>query len=177
MTIGDSKSPHDRRRAQAEPAATRTWRPTRLGAAPAAALALAPVVVGVGFRIDAWPLAALGWVGVALLAAAALITSQLRHLAPDEIAGRRSVAGRLEDTTTRRVVLGLLAAAYLPLALLAALEPWIMVALVTAPLLIQPVWRLRSGAVSGQLEPVVRDIALVCLQYGAVVGLTLAVTA
>lgn len=153
----------------------RVGRPA-LGVLPLTSVLVASVLVLIGFDADAWERAGLGWLGVACLTGAVVAARSLRCVFPDQVAGRRSLALRLGDAPTRLVYAGLVAAAYAVLGGLALTAPWAAVALVTALPLAIPVWRVRSGAVSGQLDPVVRDTALITLNYGALVGLALALS-
>ncbi|MGH3657743.1 MAG: hypothetical protein ACRDUA_13900 [Micromonosporaceae bacterium] len=142
---------------------------TRLGVLPVAALTLAPVLVLAGLGQHRWYVIGLGLVGVALLAAATWTAHRLRTNFEDDITERRTVAVWLGDAGTRRWYLGLVATAYLSFAGLALLVPWTALALVTALLLALPGWQVGSGAISGQLDPVVRDTALVTCYAGALI--------
>jgi len=145
----------------------------KLGRLAVTALLVAPLLVAVGFSPGRWYAAALGWFGVALIAGATLTAHSLRSHLEDEIAGERSLAVVLGEVWTRRLYLGLAATAYLVLLGLLPVAPWTALALVTALLLGYPGWQVSSGAVSGHLDSVVRDTALVAVYYGALVGLGL----
>ncbi|MGH3716395.1 MAG: hypothetical protein ACRDT4_23485 [Micromonosporaceae bacterium] len=170
MTIGDQSAARtrDERRLPRTP----------VGALAGLAMLAAPVLVTVGGLIGraGWLTVGLGWLGVGLLVAAALTVHSLRSSFEDEIAEQTSLAVRLGEHRTRWLYYGLVAAAYLVLGGLVLRAPWTAIALVTVLLLGFPVWQVRSGAVSGQLNPVVRDTALVSLHYGALVGLALALS-
>lgn len=141
-----------------------------LGRLTVTALLVAPLLVLAGLTTSPWYATALGWLGVALIAGAALTAHSLRSNLEDDLAGDRTLAVVLGDRWTRRLYAGLVAAAYVVAAGLVALAPWTALALVTAPLLGLPIWRVSAGAVAGHLDPVVRDTALVAVYYGAGVG-------
>lgn len=146
---------------------------TPLGPLVLLAGALAPVLVLLGGVLGrtGWLPVALGLLGVALLIAASYAMHLLRGSFADEIAEQPNLAVSLGDTWTRWLYYTLLLAAYLVLLGLAALVPWTLIVLLTVPLLGFPVWHVATGAFSGYLTQVVRDTALVALQYGGLIGL------
>lgn len=165
MTIGEPAS--------GAPARSDPLPRTPLGPVATLAAVLAPALVVLGGLLGraGWLPVGLGLLGVALLVAAAYLVHLLRGGFADEIAEQPNLAVSLGDTWTRWLYYTLLLAAYLVLLGLAALVPWTLIVLLTVPLLGFPVWHVATGAFSGYLTQVVRDTALVGLQYGGLVGL------
>lgn len=146
---------------------------TPLGRVAGLALLVAPLLLGAGGLAGGagWLDLGLAYAGLALLVGATLTVHSLRGSFTDEIAEQPSVAVRLGDTWTRRLYLGLVAAAYLTLAALALREPWTAIALLTALVMAFPAHHVVIGAIGPHLNPVVRDTALVCVHYAALVAL------
>ncbi|MGH3738750.1 MAG: hypothetical protein ACRDT6_24600, partial [Micromonosporaceae bacterium] len=169
MTIGHRAGP--------APAAPADPLPrTPLGPLAGLAMALAPVLVVLGGLVGGagWLPVGLGLAGMVLLVVAAFVIHVLRSAFTDEIAEQPNPAVSLGDVWTRRLYYALLGGAYLTLGGLALLVPWTALAFVTVLLLGFPIRHVATGAISDHLTQVVRDTALVSLQYGGLVGLGLA---
>ena len=113
-------------------------------------------------------------VGVGALACAILVANNLRDLATDDAAAKRTLAVRLGDSRTR-VLYGALH--LVPVAMLVPLavrEPWTLLGLAALPLQVGAVVAVRRGADGAQLLPVLRDTALAELAWAAGVALALA---
>jgi 1,4-dihydroxy-2-naphthoate octaprenyltransferase len=117
----------------------------------------------------------LAGVGCGALACAILVANNLRDLATDEVAGKRTMAVRLGDSGTRRLYVGLLATAYVVVLLMAVEHPWVLLALATAPIALRPALRVRRGATGRDLVAVLKATGLCLLAYGVLVGVGLSV--
>ena len=84
-------------------------------------------------------------VPVGLLAAAILVVNNVRDLETDRRAGKRTLAVRLGRERTRTLYAAMLGAAFAALAALAvAIGPWVLVAVVAAPLAVKLVGTVRT---------------------------------
>ena len=122
-----------------------------------------------------WPALA-GAVGVGALACALLVANNLRDIPTDAVTEKRTLAVRLGDARTRRLYLGLLAAALVLVVALAPAHPGALAALVSAVVMLPAVRRVRRGATGLALIPVLRDTGRAELVYGILLGLGLALT-
>ena len=99
-------------------------------------------------------------VAVGALACAILVANNVRDLPTDRLAGKRTLAVVLGDTTSRGVFLGLHAAAYVALVLLAMLStPLVLLGAAALPLSARAGLVVRSGASGARLVPVLKDTA------------------
>ena len=122
-----------------------------------------------------WPALA-GAVAIGSLACALLVANNLRDIPTDTLAGKRTLAVRLGDATTRRLYVGQLALAP---ALALAVAPWhpgTLLALGSVALMAPAVRRIRGGAAGMGLIPVLRDTGRAELAYGVLFGVGLALT-
>ena len=122
-----------------------------------------------------WPALA-GAVAIGSLACALLVANNLRDIPTDTLAGKRTLAVRLGDATTRRLYVGQLALAP---ALALAVAPWhpgTLLALGSVALMAPAVRRIRGGAAGMGLIPVLRDTGRAELAYGVLFGVGLAFT-
>ncbi len=116
-------------------------------------------------------------VAVGLLACAILVANNLRDIATDTAAGKRTLAVRLGDAGTRHLYVGLMAAPSLaPVALALGGHPWALLGLVAAPLQLAPVRTVTGGAVGRDLVPVLRDTGRAELAFAVLVGVGLALS-
>lgn len=121
-----------------------------------------------------WPAVVAG-VGVGLLACAVLMANNLRDIAGDTVAGKRTVAVRLGDRRARRAHAALVTVPYLLLFVLAATTgPTVLLALLSLPLALRAVRAVARHATGMALVPVLRDTGLAELVFGALLGLGLA---
>ncbi len=118
--------------------------------------------------------AVLGGIGCGALACAILVTNNLRDIPTDELAGKQTLAVRLGDPRTRQLYVGLLVAAALVALALAAVTPWALLALLSAPLALAPLRVVRGGAAGRDLVPVLAGTGVLQLVYGALLALGLA---
>ena len=118
--------------------------------------------------------AVLGGIGCGALACAILVTNNLRDIPTDSVAGKRTLAVRLGDPRTRVLYMGLLAAAGVVAVVLAAITPWALVALLSAPLALGPLRVVRGGATGRDLVPVLAGTGKLQLVYGGLLATGLA---
>lgn len=112
--------------------------------------------------------------GVGALACALLVVNNLRDIPTDAAAGKHTLAVRLGDRGTRRLYVGLVAAAFVMVPVAAvAWTPWALVALVAFIPAAPPVGAVLAGASGGALVPVLQATGLIQLLYGLSLGLGL----
>ena len=117
-----------------------------------------------------------GAVGIGLIACALLVTNNLRDVATDAVAGKRTLAVRIGDPATRRLYAGLLAGAGAAVAVAALTRPFALVAVLAVPLAVSPLRAVLGGATGRSLLPVLRDTGRLELAYGLLLGLGLALS-
>lgn len=88
------------------------------------------------------------------LACALLVTNNLRDVAGDTTAGKRTLAVRIGDTATRRLFVGLVVAAFVGLLSVAPTEPGALLGLVALPAALVPIRAVRAGASGAALVAV-----------------------
>ncbi|WP_153397952.1 1,4-dihydroxy-2-naphthoate polyprenyltransferase [Ornithinicoccus halotolerans] len=115
-----------------------------------------------------------GAVGVGALACAILVTNNLRDLAGDRQAGKRTLAVRLGDRRTRRLYAGLLLTAPVSAGVAALAHPWALLALLALPLGYRPAQRVLGGARGAALVPVLAMTGVLQLGYAGLLALGLA---
>lgn len=114
-----------------------------------------------------------GAVGIGLIACALLMVNNVRDIATDTVAGKRTLAVRLGD---RRARLGYVAMVVAPLVLavtLAPAHPWALLTLLLAPVVVRLARVVLGGAQGRELIVVLRDTGLLELGYGVLLGLGL----
>ena len=116
---------------------------------------------------------ALAWlaaVPVGFWAVALLVANNLRDLAGDAAAGKRTLAVRLGEADTRRLYAGLIIGAYLFAPLLALTRPAALLALLSLPLAVAPLRAVLSGARGPALVPALGGTGRAQLVYGALLA-------
>lgn len=121
-------------------------------------------------------LAVLAAVPVGLLTVALLVVNNLRDIAGDEVAGKRTLAVRIGDAATRRLYA---ACVVLPLPLAAGVAAvgsrwWALLALLAAPVALVPVRGVLGGASGRDLIEVLGATSRLTLVYGGLLALGLA---
>ena len=114
--------------------------------------------------------------GAGALACALLVVNNLRDIPSDTVAGKRTLAVRLGDEHTRQVYEGLLALAFVLLAVTALWRVWVLLGVLAAPLVLGPVRAVRSGARGPALIPVLGATGRLQLAYGALATLGLVIS-
>ena len=112
---------------------------------------------------------------VGLVATALLVANNLRDIPGDTAAGKRTLAVRLGDPSTRRLYVALLALTLVAPPLLAVERPGALLALVAAPLAIPPGHAVRSGARGRALIPVLAGTGRFQLGFGLLLAAGLAI--
>ena len=112
-------------------------------------------------------------VPIGLLATALLVANNLRDIPTDAVAGKRTLAVRLGDRTTRAFFVACLAVPFLLLALLAVDHPWVLLALLAIPLAVVPARRVLAGAAGPQLIAVLQATGQLQLMYGVLLTMGL----
>lgn len=119
----------------------------------------------------------LAGVGVGALACAILVANNLRDIATDTVAGKRTLAVLLGDRRTRGFYVVLVLVAVATAVGLAVTEtPWALLALLFAPLAVRGVRVVTSGATGPALIPVLQStgVAELVFAVGLTVGLCVA---
>lgn len=120
--------------------------------------------------------AVLASVGVGALACAVLVTNNVRDIPTDQAVGKKTLAVRIGDRSTRRVYVALVLVAFSAAILLAILDRWTAIlALLALPLAIGPLRSIIRGAVGPALVPVLKATGLLVLGYGVLLAVGLAI--
>jgi 1,4-dihydroxy-2-naphthoate octaprenyltransferase len=101
------------------------------------------------------------------LACALLVVNNLRDIPSDRVAGKRTLAVRLGDPATRRLYVAFVAAAYLLVVVAMAWRPAVALGVLSAPLAIDPIRRIRRGAAGPALIAVLGSTGRLQLAFGA----------
>lgn len=111
-------------------------------------------------------------VAIGLPITAILIANNLRDIPTDRAAGKRTLATRLGDAHTRTLfVLTIVLAFALVILLAFVVSPWLLLALVSAPLAIRPIRIVRAGAEGRALIAVLQQTSLFVLIFGLLLAL------
>ena len=127
-------------------------------------------VVGTTYvQTETFELAALcAAVGIGALACAILVANNLRDIPTDREAGKRTLAVRLGDSTTRQLFAGLVLAAILACVAVAALTTWWAVLALAYAATAAPAARaVLEGANGPELIPVLQQTGMAELVFGA----------
>jgi 1,4-dihydroxy-2-naphthoate octaprenyltransferase len=119
----------------------------------------------------------LGGVACGALACAILVVNNLRDIPTDVLAGKRTLAVVLGDARTRVLYAALVLAAYLAVLMLVVVTPWSLLALLSAPLALAPLRRVRAGATGRELIPVLGGTGALQLAYALLLTLGLVLAA
>jgi 1,4-dihydroxy-2-naphthoate octaprenyltransferase len=121
--------------------------------------------------------AALSGVGIGALACAILVANNLRDIPTDRLAGKRTLAVAIGDPGTRRLYVGLTAAAFLAMVAVVldiGADWWLLaVALPSLALSIRAARSVLGAATGLDLIPVLRDTGLAELLYGVALAFLL----
>ncbi len=125
-------------------------------------------------RVDGAAVAAA--VAVGFLACAILVANNLRDLASDALAGKRTLAVRLGDGRTRALYTGLVVVPVLVPLVLVPGRPTAALAVLAGLLAVRPMRAVRAGARGLALLPVLRDTGRLELAFGVLLGVGLAIS-
>ena len=138
------------------------------------------LVATLGTMATMTPPTAAGWwgaIGVGSLASAILVANNLRDIPTDRLAGKRTLAVAIGDPGTRRLYVGLTAAAFLAMVAVVlhiGADWWLLtVALPSLALSIQAARSVLGAATGLDLIPVLRDTGLAELLYGVALAFLL----
>ncbi|KAB2345748.1 1,4-dihydroxy-2-naphthoate polyprenyltransferase [Actinomadura rudentiformis] len=123
-----------------------------------------------GIPWEAWAVA----VPVGLLACALLVANNLRDIPTDEVSGKRTLAVVLGDRWTRVLYAACTALPFMFVLALAAPHPWVLLALLAAPLSIPPTQKVLHGANGPALIPVLGETGRLQMAYGVLLAVGLA---
>jgi 1,4-dihydroxy-2-naphthoate octaprenyltransferase len=112
---------------------------------------------------------------VGLLATALLVVNNLRDIPTDARSGKRTLAVRLGDGSTRALYVALVAGAFVLVPLLALRRPWVLLALLAIVAAERPLRRIASGTSGMALIRVLGDTGRLQLAFGLLLALGLAV--
>jgi 1,4-dihydroxy-2-naphthoate octaprenyltransferase len=113
-------------------------------------------------------------VGVGFLACALLVVNNLRDIPTDREAGKRTLAVRLGDASTRHLYAALVVGAFLCAALCAGYRQWALIALAGLAPARGPIQQVREGASGPELVPVLVATGQTQLVYGLLLTVGLA---
>lgn len=121
-------------------------------------------------------LAACAAVPVGLLTVGLLVVNNLRDIAGDGVAGKRTLAVRIGAPSTRRLYAGCLAGAYVFAAVTAAVggRPAALLPILSVPLAVRPARRVLGGEEGRALIEVLGATGQLVLVFGALFALALA---
>ncbi|MET7998805.1 1,4-dihydroxy-2-naphthoate polyprenyltransferase [Amycolatopsis sp. NPDC005232] len=113
-------------------------------------------------------------VAVGCFSTAVLTANNLRDIPTDIESGKRTLATRLGDGGTRRLYLALVTVPYVLTVVLGIWHPLLLIALVTAPMLLKSVRAVGGGKVGRELIPALRDTGLAMLAWAVLSAVALA---
>lgn len=113
-------------------------------------------------------------VGIGAIACAILVANNLRDIPDDTVSGKKTLAVRIGDRSTRLLYVALLILA-LEMVMVAAISyPWAGIAALSLLLTIRPVLVVLRGTQGHDLIPVLGGTGITILTYGVLFGLGLA---
>jgi 1,4-dihydroxy-2-naphthoate polyprenyltransferase len=114
-------------------------------------------------------------VAVGAVACAVLVVNNLRDIPTDTVAGKRTLAVRIGDRSTRVLFVALLSLPVVAVALTAAVRtPWALLALLAVPLAARPAREVAGGATGLGLVPALGSTGRYALALGVLLGVGLA---
>jgi 1,4-dihydroxy-2-naphthoate octaprenyltransferase len=115
-------------------------------------------------------------VPIGLLSVALLMVNNLRDIAGDAVAGKRTLAVLLGERATRLAYVGLLVAAFAVVAGIGVVRPWALVALLAAPLALPPARTVLAGGRGPLLIGALQGTGLLTLTTGVLLAIGLALS-
>ncbi|MBB4686577.1 1,4-dihydroxy-2-naphthoate polyprenyltransferase [Amycolatopsis jiangsuensis] len=122
------------------------------------------------------------WAGVGFAVAvgcfsmAVLTANNLRDIPTDLETGKHTLATRIGDRGTRRVYVTLVSVPYVLTVVLGIWHPLLLIALITAPMLLKSVRAVGGGQQGRALIPALRDTGLAMLAWAVLSAVTLALS-
>ncbi|WP_242901587.1 1,4-dihydroxy-2-naphthoate polyprenyltransferase [Actinomadura terrae] len=123
-----------------------------------------------GLPWEAWVAA----VPIGLLACGLLVANNLRDIPTDRVSGKRTLAVVVGDRWTRIMYAACTALPFMIVLGLAAPHPWVLIALLAAPLSVPPTQKVLNGAVGPALIPVLGETGRLQIAYGVLLAVGLA---
>jgi 1,4-dihydroxy-2-naphthoate octaprenyltransferase len=123
-----------------------------------------------GLPWEAWAAA----VPIGLLACALLVANNLRDIPTDRESGKRTLAVVLGGPWTRILYAACTALPFMFVLALAAPHPWVLIALLAAPLSLPPTQKVLQGATGPALIPVLGETGRLQIAYGVLLAIGLA---
>jgi 1,4-dihydroxy-2-naphthoate octaprenyltransferase len=114
------------------------------------------LVATLGTMATMTPLSSAAWwgaIGVGAVTSAILVANNLRDIPTDRVTGKRTLAVRMGDRGTRVFYLALIAVTFVMTGLATATTPWVLLAVLSVPLLVRPVRAMVGGAHGRDLIP------------------------
>ncbi|MEO5832809.1 MAG: 1,4-dihydroxy-2-naphthoate polyprenyltransferase [Nakamurella sp.] len=114
-------------------------------------------------------------IGIGLLACALLVANNLRDVHTDASVGKRTLAVIIGEPMTRKLFALMIAVAFLAIIVVGLSHPWCLLALLAAPLALDPIRRVIRGAAGRDLIAVLGATGRLELAYAVAltVGLVL----
>ncbi|TDC85383.1 1,4-dihydroxy-2-naphthoate polyprenyltransferase [Actinomadura sp. 7K507] len=123
-----------------------------------------------GLPWEAWVAA----VPIGLLACGLLVANNLRDIPTDRESGKRTLAVLLGGPWTRILYAACTALPFMFVLVLAAPHPWVLIALLAAPLSLPPTRKVMNGATGPDLIPVLGETGRLQIAYGVLLAIGLA---
>ena len=115
-------------------------------------------------------------VPVGLLSVALLVVNNLRDIEGDAVVGKRTLAVLLGDRATRLVYAGLLVVPFAVVVAVGTGRPWVLLALLAAPLALPPARTVLSGGRGRALVGALQGTGLLTLATGVLLAAGLALS-
>ncbi|MGY1753019.1 1,4-dihydroxy-2-naphthoate polyprenyltransferase [Blastococcus sp. SYSU D01042] len=115
-------------------------------------------------------------VPIGLLIVAILVVNNLRDIAGDEVAGKRTLAVLLGERATRYAYTALLAVALLVVVAVGVVRPWVLITLLAVPPAVPPVRTVLSGGRGPALIAALAGTGRLTLVTGVLLGAGLALS-
>lgn len=115
-------------------------------------------------------------VPIGLLIVAILVVNNLRDIAGDEVAGKRTLAVLLGERATRYAYTGLLVVALGVVVAVGVVRPWVLITLLAVPLAVPPVRTVLSGGRGPALIAALAGTGRLTLVTGVLLGAGLALS-
>lgn len=122
-----------------------------------------------------WPGVA-GAVALGSISAGVLVANNLRDLPTDGTAGKITMAVRLGDRSTRVLFFVLVAVPFVVSVVLSVTNPWCLLGLLAAALVVPAIRAVGSGGTGMALIPAIRDTSLAMLAWAVLTTVALALS-